>query len=73
MAFSVFEKFSITQLVLLLACLNEQNKSGFFGGPAFIQPANQSNLKSFWKLWLAGKKSALQKATFVLIMYTGYI
>jgi len=22
----------------ILACLHDQNKSGFFGGPAFIQP-----------------------------------
>jgi len=24
--------------VSLLACLHDKNKSGFFGGPAFIQP-----------------------------------
>jgi len=31
-------------------------------------PANQSNLKSIQKALLAGKKPALQKAAFVLIM-----
>jgi len=37
----------------VLACLHDQNKSGFFGGPAFFQP-----ITAFWKLlrllWLAG-------------------
>jgi len=32
-------------LCLLLACLHDQNKSGFFGGPAFF-PANQRFLKT---------------------------
>jgi len=38
---------------LLLACLRDQNRSGFFEGPAFFQP-----IRAFWKLlkllWLAG-------------------
>jgi len=38
---------------LLVACLHDQNKSGFFGGPAFFHP-----IRAFWKLfrllWLAG-------------------
>jgi len=29
----------------LLACLHDQNKSGFFGGPAFFQPIRA--LKTF--------------------------
>jgi len=33
----------------VLACLHDQNKSGFFGEPAFF-PANQSNLKILKKL-----------------------
>jgi len=28
----------IFQAIGLIACLHDQNKSGFFGGPAFIQP-----------------------------------
>jgi len=47
----------------LLACLHDQNKSRFFGGPAFIQ-VNQSKLKSFLKALIAGKKPALQKSRF---------
>jgi len=31
--------------VALLACLHDQNKIGFFGGPAFF-PANQSFLNT---------------------------
>jgi len=34
--------------VSLLACLHDQNKSGFFGGPAFFQP-----FRAFWKLQIA--------------------
>jgi len=43
--------------------LHDQNKSGFFGGPVFIQPI-RAIWKVFWKLWLAGKKPALQKSHF---------
>jgi len=46
-----------------LACLHDQNKSSYFGGSAFIQP-----IRTIWivfqKLWLAGKKPALQKSHF---------
>jgi len=42
--------------------LHNQNKSGFY-------LANQSNLKSFQKLWLAGKKPALQKSQFCFDCY----
>jgi len=52
---------------ILLACLHDQNKSGFFEGLAFNQPI-RAILKLFKKLRLAGKNPALQKATFVLIM-----
>jgi len=45
-----------------LGCLHDQNKSGFFGGPAFIQRIRTIK-KVFKKLWLVGKKPALQKAT----------
>jgi len=48
---------------LLLACLRDQNKSGFFGGQAFIRP-----IRAIWKvikkLWLARKKPTLQKSHF---------
>jgi len=47
-----------------LACLHDQNRSGFFGGPAFIQP-----IRAIWKVFkkpgLAGKKRPFKKATFV--------
>jgi len=33
-----FSTFIGKKLSILLACLHDQNKSGFFGGPAFIQP-----------------------------------
>jgi len=42
----------------LFRCLHDQNKSGFFGGPAFIQP-HTAIWKVFKKPWLAGKKPAL--------------
>jgi len=49
--------------MLLIACLHDQTKSGFFGGPAFFQP-----LRVFWKLFillpLAGQKPVLQKRHF---------
>jgi len=32
----------------LIACLHDQNKSGFFGGPAFFQP-----FRAFRKLQIA--------------------
>jgi len=47
----------------IYSLLYDQYKGGFFGGPAFIQPGNQSNLKSFQKALIGWKK-----ATFVLIM-----
>jgi len=47
-------------LGLQLACLHDQNKSGFFGGPAFIQPI-RAICNVFKKTWLAEKKPALQK------------
>jgi len=48
--------------------LHDQNKSGFFGGPA-IFPANQGFLKTF-QIALIGwiKASPSKKVTFVLIM-----
>jgi len=46
-----------------IACLHDQNKSGFFGEPAFIQPI-RTIWRVFKKLWLAGKKPALQKCHF---------
>jgi len=51
---------------IYIACLHDQNKSGFLEGGFY--PANQSNLK--WKIfrnpWLAGKISRpSKKATFV--------
>jgi len=48
--------------------LHDQNKSGFFEGPAFIQPI-RDNLKKYSKSsdWLK-KSRPSKKATFVLIM-----
>jgi len=46
-----------------LACLHDQNKSGFFWRAGFY-PANQSNLKSFQKALIGWKKPALQKSHF---------
>jgi len=60
----------VTPKRVLIPCLHDQNKSGFL--EAGFYPANQSNLKVFKKLWLAGKKRPSKKATFVLIMQTGY-
>jgi len=48
---------------VLVACLHDQNKSGFFGGPAFIQPF-RAIWNVFKKPWLAGKKLDLQKSHF---------
>jgi len=45
-----------------LACLYDQHKSGFFGGPAFIQPIRAIIEKVFKKFWLARKKPVLQKS-----------
>jgi len=47
-----FQKWTIS------LCLHDQNKSGYFRGPAFIQPIRTS-WKVFKKPWLAGKKPAL--------------
>jgi len=57
------EGFALHQSSALLACLHDQNKSGFFEGPAFIQ-LMRAICKVFKKLWLAGKKPALQKSHF---------
>jgi len=46
-----------------VAGIHDQNKSGFLGGPAFIQPI-RAIWKVFKKPWLAGKKPALQKSHF---------
>jgi len=32
---------------VILACLHDQNKSGFFGGPAFFQPIRAIFLETF--------------------------
>jgi len=34
----IFWFIDISFVALLLACLHDHNKSGFLGGPAFIQP-----------------------------------
>jgi len=47
----------------LLVCLHDHNKSGFFGGPAFMKPI-RAIWKVFKKTWLAGKKPVLQKRHF---------
>jgi len=43
----------------ILACLHDQNKSGFFGGRFYL--ANQSNLKSFQKVLIGWKKVGFPK------------
>jgi len=43
-AFFFFPKSKL--ITVQLACLHDQNKSGFFGGPAFFQP-----IRVFWKLF----------------------
>jgi len=43
-----------------LACLHDQNKSGFFGGQAFFHP-----IRAFENFYCS---DWLEKATFVLIM-----
>jgi len=53
----------INNLVKYLACLHDQNKSGFFGGLAFIQSI-RAIWKVFKKLWFGWKKPALQKSHF---------
>jgi len=47
----------------LLASLHDQNKSGFFEGPAFNQPI-RAIYNLFKELRLAGKKPALEKSHF---------
>jgi len=59
--------FTACHIGLLLTCLHDQNKSGFFGGPAFIKP-----IRAIWKFskssdWLK-KSRPSKKAAFVLIM-----
>jgi len=54
--------------ILFLACLHDQNKSGFFGGPAFIQPIRAGPafiqpIRAKSSDWLE-KKPALQKSHF---------
>jgi len=48
------------RLKWILGRFYDQNKSGFFRGPAFIQPIRQA--------LIGWKNPAHQKATFVLIM-----
>jgi len=45
----------------LLACLHDQNKSGFFEGPPSNLPIRPIE-KVFKNIWLAEKKLALQKS-----------
>jgi len=52
-----------TTIMTYLTSLHDQNNSGFFGGPAFIQPI-RTIWKVFKKPWLAGKKPALKKSHF---------
>jgi len=52
---------------LLLACLHDQNKSGFFGGPAFFSQSELIEYFSDGSVWF-DKSWTLKKATFVLIM-----
>jgi len=45
-------KISKTQTNPLLVCLHNQNKSGFFGGPAFFQPIRHFESFSNYSDWL---------------------
>jgi len=47
-----------------LACLHDQNKSGFFGGPAFIQPIRA--ICSFLKALIGWKKASPPKKPLLL-------
>jgi len=53
---SLKKHFIFGRINRLLAYLHDQNKSGFFGRPAFIQP-----IRIIWKVF---KKLALQKSHF---------
>jgi len=48
---------------LLLACLHDQNKSGFCGGLAFYS-ANQSNLKGIQRTLIGWEKAGPLKSHF---------
>jgi len=50
--------------MLLVACLHDQNKSGFFGGPGFIQPI-RATLKSIQKALISWKKAGPPKKPFL--------
>jgi len=69
---SHFEKYAFLHHFLVskllrhhsLACLHDQNKSGFFGGPAFILP-----IRTIWKVFkkqtlIGWKKPVVQKCHF---------
>jgi len=59
----LFNKIFITDI----ACLHDQNISGFFEGPAFNQQSEQFKVHSKNFDWLE-KSRPSKKATFVLIM-----
>jgi len=50
-----------TYLDWQLACIRDQNKIGFCGEPAFIQPIRASNLKSIQRALIGWKKAGPQK------------
>jgi len=50
--------------ISLLACLHDQNKSGFFGGPAFIQPIRE--ILNFVKALIGWKKTGPPKKPLLL-------
>jgi len=45
---------------IYLVCLHDQNKSGFFGGPAFFPPIKEF-LENFKILWFGWKKAGPPK------------
>jgi len=61
---ALYSRFTWSRFTCNLFTWSKQ-KWLFFGRPAFIQPIRAIE-KVFKKLWLAGKKPALQKATFIL-------
>jgi len=53
--------------ILYIACIHDQNKSGFFGGPAFPSQSELFDNLSDCSDW-PDKSQPYKKATFVLIM-----
>jgi len=64
---SLTPQFAKSYTVFQIACLHDQNKSGFFGGQLLFSQSEQSEMFSKGSDWLK-KIRPSKKATFVLIM-----